>query len=195
MPYCDVCRGEKTIRVATWPQMEASPYDDGDKAFASDLAWKEFPCPQCCMVPFRQVRAMKVTTAYPAEVFSKAQMPIERGLAARFGEYLYREGLIRFSTEGSADFGPAKDKIAVTAHLGVVTPADVKRAGVAAEVALTAAPPLPGSIRRRIKVGADARVWKPERNEVEVSWPVEPLTDEFDEPKDALANRFSGLEI
>jgi len=192
MPYCDVCRGEKTVNLAVWPLMELSGEAAETEVSITNPTFKEFPCPQCCMVPFKRVRATKVTTTYPASDFAKLQMPIERGLAARFGEYLYREGLIKFTTEGSADFGPVRDKIAVTAHLGVVAAKDVKRAGSDPEVALTPAPPLPDRLRERIKVGPNARRWKPP---VEVSFPSDTLTDEFDEPKDALGARFSGLEI
>src|SRR6478736_2097639 len=156
MPYCDVCRGEKTVSLAVWPLMELSGEAAEAEVSVMNPTFKEFPCPQCCMVPFKRVRAIK------------------------------------FTTEGSADFGPVRDKIAVTAHLGVVAAKDVKRAGSDPEVALTPAPPLPDRLRERIKVGPNAKRWKPP---VEVSFPNDTLTDEFDEPKDALGARFSGLEI
>lgn len=190
---CDVCRGEKKIRVATFPDVEPESGDGMLESPFESQSSKEFDCPQCCMVPYRRVRAMKVSTAYPPEVFSKAQAPIERGLAARFGEYLYREGLIKFTTAGSEDFGFREEKITVTAHLGVVTREDVKRAGAEAEIALTKAPPLPESVRRRLNAGNGARRWQPP--DVEISFPDREALDEFEEPKDAIANRFSGLEI
>jgi len=149
------------------------------------------------MVPFRRVRAMKVVTAYPAEYYGKFQMPIERSLAARFGEYLLREGLIRFTSTGSSDLGPPSEKITVTAHLGVVTPKDAKKAGAVPEVAVAAAPAISQSIterqKRKLRLKYDAAVeWKPPA----APWAQdEQVTDEFDEPKDAVAGRFSGLEI
>lgn len=179
--------------MATFPDLEIGNVGDGTSPFEMDQGWKEFDCPQCCMVPFKKVRAMKVSTAYPPDQFAKAQAPIERGLAARFGEYLYREGLIRFTTTGSEDFGSIADKITVTAHLGVVSREDVRRAGAEAEIALTKAPPLPESVRRRLNAGKGARRWQPP--DVEISFPDQEAVDEFDEPKDAIANRFSGLEI
>lgn len=197
MPYCDVCRGEKTIRVACWPAMEASPVEDYDTAVSTQsVPSKEFPCPQCSMVPFKRVRAMKVTTAYPVETFAKMQVPIERGLAARFGEYLMREGLIRFTQTGSKDFGMMENKITVTAHLGVVGRKDVERAGAAEEVAMTGAPALPERLKQQLKLGPKARRWQPNnaKPEVEITF-VEEVTDEFDEPKDALGSRFAGLDL
>lgn len=190
---CDICNDSRKVTLAVWPTMEVSDFgDDSSPSTISDASSREFPCPQCRMVPFRKVRAMKVSTAYKPEDFAKMQMPIERGLAARFGEYLYREGLIKFSTSGSADFGAVADKITVTAHLGVVTREDAKRAGAEAEVALTRAPPLPDRLRKRFGKGATR--WQPPP-EVDISFPDQEAIDEFDEPKDAIANRFSGLEI
>ena len=198
MPICDICNGSKRVRLPTTPEMTVleSPMNE---IVSLPAAWKEFDCPQCVpMVPYRRVRAMKVATSYEAEQFGKYQMPIERGLAARFGEYLMREGLIRFTTSGSKDLGPMDSKITITAHLGVVSREDQVTAGADPEVALTAAPPLPNKLQRqafeRIKrVAPRAKPWEPKP----AAWaePDEPITDEFDEPKDALANRFSGLEI
>lgn len=200
MSNCDVCQGNKKIRVTTYRDVEVQDFEGDTLPSVADQGWKEFDCPQCCMVPFRKVRAMKVSTAYPPETFAKAQAPIERGLAARFGEYLLREGLIRFTTAGSEDFGIGmrEDKITITAHLGVVSRDDVRRAGASAEVALTKAPELPENIRRRIKVSKGALRWKPA---VDITFPDQEArdefdpTDEFDEPKDPLAKRFSGLEL
>lgn len=190
---CDICSGRKIVSLRVQSEVSAVDWlkDDAPPDVAPSSS-KQFPCPQCCMVPFRQVRAMKVTTAYPAEVFGKMQMPIERGLAARFGEYLHREGLITFTTSGTKDLGPVTDKITVTAHLGVVTRADTRRAGAAEEVAMAPAPPLPSRLRARLNVSERATRWVPP---ILADEPVEQITDEFDEPKDALGARFSGLEI
>lgn len=192
---CDVCQGRKTIKVPTYRETSmADEFGDGQPpAQMDDSGSKEFGCPQCCMVPFRRVRAMKVATAYPAEVFGRMQMPIERTLAARFGEYLHREGLIRFTTSGSADLGAVADKITVTAHLGVVSRDDTRRAGAVEEVAMTAAPALPSRIRNRLKVSDRAVRWEPG---LPNSWtPDEAPDEEFKEPKDALDARFAGLDI
>lgn len=199
---CDVCQGRKFVRLPTYAELKVIEGDGGRDDFAlpstMEPDWKEFPCPQCVpMVPYRRVRAMKVTTAYPADVFGKMQMPIERGLAARFGEYLMREGLIRFTTAGSADLGRMKDQITVTAHLGVVSREDVKKSGAVEEVAMTAAPPIPRKLTRQerervgVRVSPQAVAWEPKPG----PWTDDPVTDEFDEPKDAIANRFSGLEL
>lgn len=193
--YCDVCRGNKKVRLPTVRELNAVEMfgDAADAAIADpDPGWKEFDCPQCAMVPFRRVRATKLVTAYPAEEYGRLQVPIERSLAARFGEYLMREGLIRFSTTGSKDLGPVTDKITVIAHLGVVSRADTARAGAVEEVATTTRPPLSERIRKKTRVSERAVKWEP---------PPEPaalgddITDEFDEPKDALGARFAGLEI
>lgn len=146
------------------------------------------------MVPYRRVRAMKVTTGYPAEEFARYQVPIERSLAARFGEYLMREGLIRFTSTGSLDLGAVENKITVTAHLGVVSATDVIKAGAEAEVATTARPPLPERLRLKARARKGARKWEVPAFNLDEALD-ELVTDEFDEPKDALGARFSGLEI
>lgn len=204
MPMCSICGGSQRvklpIRFAEMSVNMADEFGDGPVASVPQCSFKEFDCPQCVpMVPYRRVRAMKVATAYEAEQFGKYQTPIERGIAARFGEYLMREGLIRFTTSGSKDLGAMDSKITITAHLGVVTREDVAKTGAEPEVAVTAAPKaVMAKIERqraeRIKrFGSRAKPWEPPP----APWvePDEPITDEFDEPKDALANRFQGLEI
>ncbi len=195
MPYCDVCQGNKRVRLATI--RELTPIESGDALpDVSDIGWKEFDCPQCCMVPYRRVRATKVSTEYPVEQFGKFQMPIERSLAARFGEYLYREGLIKFTTDGSKDFGMMRDKITVTAHLGVITREDTLKAGAVPEVAITTPPPVGPKLTRQqqerlARISPRAVPWRPKADdETRVEF-----ADPFEEPKDAIANRFSGLEI
>lgn len=186
---CDVCQGSKRIRVPSYRALS----DDGDVG----VGFKEFDCPQCVpTVPYRRVRAVKIATSYEAETFGKFQMPIERALAARFGEYLLREGLIRFSTTGSRDMGQMDSRIGIVAHLGVVSREDVTLAGADAEVALISPPPVPRKLtdreRARLRVPGNAVRWEPKP----APWAKdEPTTDEFDEPKDAIAGRFSGLEI
>lgn len=201
--YCDVCQGTRCVRLARYPEQLVAPdYDeDFDLPKSLDAMFKEFPCPQCTpTVPYRRVRAMKVITEYEADYFGKFQMPIERSLAARFGEYLLREGLIRFTQNGSKDFGKMTDKIMVTAHLGVVSRENVERAGAVPEIGVTKAPALPRKItdkeRVRLRLTSDmdeAVAWDPKP----APWVerAEEPTDEFDEPKDALGARFSGLEI
>lgn len=198
---CNICRGNKRVRMPTYAEAVVISGDGGRDDFAlseADPGWEEFDCPKCTpMVPYRRVRATKVTTAYPAEEYGKFQVPIERGMAARFGEYLLREGLIRFTTKGSTDFGVPTSKITITAHLGVVSREDVAKSGAVPEVALSPAPKVADKLARqraeRLKrVSARAVPWEPK------PWddaPLEPVTDEFDEPKDAIAGRFSGLEI
>lgn len=160
---------------------------------ASDPGWREFDCPQCTRtVPYRRVRAMKVIAAYPADEVGKYQMPIERALAARFGEYLLREGMIKFTYSGTKDFGATADRVRITAHLGVVGHADVVKSGAVPEIA-TSTPPLPRRLTERER--GKLRV----KNERAVAWTPFPDSElagaDFDEPGDALASRFSGLEI
>jgi len=52
-----------------------------------DQVYREFDCPACVpMVPYRQVRALKVVSEYDAERARKFQEPItKRSLAAAFG--------------------------------------------------------------------------------------------------------------
>lgn len=197
---CMVCRDSKLVRLPVYRPVEVLA-DYGLTLPDAPLQWKEFPCPECTpYVPYRNVRATKIATQYPTTVFGKMQTPIERGLAARFGEYLYREGLIRFTTDrfkpdGTEDF--LSTKVTVTAHLGVVSPADVKKAGATPEVALTAPPPLPKKLERQLRertnTGSRAVRWEPPKPE---QWP-EDAAAEFDDrdPTDALAGRFSGLEL
>jgi hypothetical protein len=193
---CDICRDQKIVRLQVFPELQVTNSAD-DLSPPCYLAppWREFSCPQCVpMVPYRRVRATKVTTAYDAVEYGKFQMPIERSLAARFGEFLLREGLIKFTTKGSADFGAMDKKIVVTAHLGVVALDDVKRSGAVPEIAMTKPPNLPRALserakaKLRISVEREALEWNPPGES-------EPITDEFDEPKNALGARFAGLEI
>jgi hypothetical protein len=194
MPRCDICDDRKTIRLPIrFAELTVAPV-----ASVPDCSYREFDCPQCVpMVPYRRVRAMKVATAYEAEQFARYQVPIERGLAARFGEYLLREGLIRFSTTGSPEMpGPVGDKVTITAHLGVVSREDVKVADAAPEVAFSSAPPLPKKLtrqeRERVRTTSPRAVrWEPKP----APWAPDADRDEFDEPKSAIDNRFSGLEL
>lgn len=189
---CDVCQDRKRVRLPTMCEVEVT----GDNDFSPDVldpGWKEFDCPQCMpRVPYRRVRAMKVIAAYPADEVGKYQMPIERALAARFGEYLLREGMIKFTYSGTRDFGATADRVRITAHLGVVGHADVVKSGAVPEIA-TSTPLLPRRLTERER--GKLRV----KNERAVAWTPFPDTQlagtEFDEPSDALASRFSGLEI
>lgn len=188
---CDVCQGGKVVRLATYQQLGVVSLDDDTSV--ADVGWKEFPCPQCVpMVPYKRVRAMKVAAAYPPEDFGRYQAPIERGLAARFGEYLMREGLIRFTTDALDDF--KKDRITVTAHLGVVTRKDAEIAGAVPEVAFTAPPTLPRKLtrqeRERARVRPGAVAWTPNAG-VNITQDLE----EDGDAKNAIADRFSGLEL
>jgi hypothetical protein len=192
---CDICCDSKKIIL---PRNVGTNIIDQFDAPEMTRAYQTFDCPQCVpMVPYRRVRATKIMTAYKAEDYGRFQAPIERALAARFGEYLLREGLIKFTTTGSKDFGTMSDKITVTAHMGVVAPREVERAGATPEIALASAPPVPQNVMRqrneRLKKLAPRAVeWKP----APASWAYEePVTDEFDEPKSALDNRFQGLDI
>jgi len=184
---CSVCQGTKKITLSLYGEPEVLESGDG---LPEMVGVKIFPCPECVpMVPYKRVRAMKVVTVYPAEDYGRLQVPIERGLAARFGEYLMREGLIKFTTKGSADFGASADKVTITAHLGVVNATDVERADAEPEIARTSAPQI-----AREKLGKRrGRRWSPPAL-INVS-NDEPVTDEFDEPRDAVAARFGGLEF
>ena len=72
-----------------------------------------------------------------------------------------------------------------------VSAKDVERAGADPEIALTAAPKIDS--KRFGKFGkSQARRWVPK---VDVNFPDEEITDEFDEPKDALGSRFAGLDF
>lgn len=181
---CKVCRGSKQITLPLYEQIDPSVTN----------STKVFACPECVpTVPYKRVRAMKVTTAYPAEEFGRLQVPIERGMAARFGEYLMREGLIKFTTKGSADFGVPAEKITITAHLGVVSATDVVRAGAEPEIARTSAPSIDQA--RYGKNGRSSQRGKRWVPPVLINFPDDPVTDEFDEPRDAVASRFGGLEF
>jgi hypothetical protein len=194
---CDVCQDTKRIRCVICKPLDVASYIDE----TPESAYKEFDCPQCVpQVPYRRVRAMKIATAYDATEFGKYQMPIERGMAARFGEYLLREGLIRFTTSGSKDLGVMAEKITVTAHLGVVSRENVVKAGAVPEVATTKPPAIPLKTRNftereraRLGIGSKAVRWKPPADTVDASSDF--ADDAFDEPKDAMGNRFSGLDI
>lgn len=187
-PYC--LDNRKIMLPARSERLGVYPYDGGGMPSES-LNYKQFDCPECTpMVPYTRVRAMKVVTSYSPEEYAKMQVPIERGLAARFGEYLMREGLIKFSATGSEDFGPAANKIRVSATLGVVSREDVKRVGAVEEEA-NASVKLDPSRYGKKPFGTKRIPWKPK--------PLEGMndevTDEFDEPRDAIGGRFAGLDF
>lgn len=194
-PRCDICNDDRRVRLPIYHQLSAIDMLSDNTPSYPQASYRTFDCPQCLpVVPYRRVRAMKVATAYEAEEFGKFQVPIERAMAARFGEYLLREGLLKFTTDSLDDF--TKSKVTVTAHLNVVSREDAKKAGAAEEVALISPPILSKKLTRqqqeRVKVSPRATRWDPSP----APWAsAEPAADEFDEPKGALNARFSGLEL
>src|ERR1700730_16297673 len=94
-PYCDVCQGTMKLVVFTIPEEQNYVDQETGRTLPTQSEHKEFDCPQCVpKVPYRKVRALKVMSKYPAGAFGKYHVPIERSLAARFGEYLLRGGLV-----------------------------------------------------------------------------------------------------
>ena len=159
------------------------------------------------MVPYRKVRALKIVSSYGLTDFAKLQIPIERALADKFGQYLMKEGLLTFTT----DYNPNnvdKSRITVTAHLGVVTKDNVARSGADAEVAFTQVP-LTKEERQRAGLRPDqrARRWTPPGVTAQPAQPVKPAkppgrtdgaltdfsTDADDDTFAPSASRFSGL--
>lgn len=193
---CPVCVGTKRILLPLHGEITSVLASPVTEPLSSTVSAEEFPCPKCQMVPFKQVRAMKVCARYAVEEYGRVQVPIERSLAARFGEYLMREGLITFTQDNIDDKDFRKTTVNVTAHLGVVDKASTLKANATAEVAFTKAPKLSPSLtdrqRRaaRVNVRLDAVPWK---------LPDEETTAEFQQDPDeimgAVESRFGGLDI
>lgn len=215
-PRCNICEDTKRVRLPVHHDMEF--VQTAADEMIADTAWKEFDCPQCVKkVPYKRVRAMKVITEIDAAEFGKFQNPIQRGLAARFGEYLMKQGLIKFGTDSVDDF--SKAKIQVSAEINVVTREDAKIAGVTPAIGAVDGPELSKKLQRQEEerqrraerwterwgsignAGSNPTPdWARERwryrGRPGVDVVIEEEPEEAEpEAEDAIANRFSGLEL
>lgn len=215
-PPCDICRGNKRIRLPVVRDLSVEDIIDGTgMPDVAEDGWREFDCPQCSkMVSTRRVRALRVVSKVDFEQFGKYQNPIERGLAQQFGAYLHREGLIKFGADNLDDF--TKTQVQVTATINVVLPRDA--AGQEIEVlALNGEPPpIPKRITREererlAKMGGIVPGYTAGRTRADRSEPVpwqpkvfvpEPppktkreMLREAAAQRSGVADRFSGIDF
>lgn len=186
--------------------MAPNDYDDGT-AFGEQTSKVEtFPCPKCRMVPYRKVVAKKVVSRVSIKEFGAMQVPIQRELARKFGEYLMREGLIWFTTDNTDEDFNAQ-MIEVVARLNVVDRnsgevSGAERRMLSAEAEVAAPPGLLNQIARRkqglslrevniFPVDEPEQVFKPEPKRLT---PRERVRADR-EKAEAMGNRFSGLEL
>jgi hypothetical protein len=170
---------------------------------------REFDCPQCTKaVPFRRVRAVRIISKVEAEQFGKYQNPIERGLARQFGEYLMKEGLIRFGMNDET-----ASMVSVNAEINIVTPTIARLAGVKpAEFEVEVdPPPLPARIRNRVEITAGYDLpgdkpipFPPAKPDTTMAWEPRVFTKpetkkealrKAVEQRAAMNNRFSGIDL
>jgi len=204
---CKVCGGERKIRLPFHDRLLPNAYEADEVAQIANVDYGTYDCPQCVpMVPYRRVKAKKVTAIVDAVEFGKFQMPLQRQLAAKFGEFLLREGLIWFTTD-NVDDGPGswRKNIEVTARCNMVdrTGGEVSGAEARMEVAeaeLTAPRKVLNEIERR-KLGLPIRekaevVFVPEYEFVRQKPKTKrDMLAAQREDAEAMADRFSGLEL
>jgi predicted RNA-binding Zn-ribbon protein involved in translation (DUF1610 family) len=157
-----------------------------------DQTYRDFDCPQCVpMVLYRKVRAVRVVSDYDVDRARKFQEPIKRGLAAVFGEYLFRKGLITFTADESERLSSGNIKI--IAEMGIVNTKDAETAGAAVEAVETDPPPLSPILQRQL-------TWTPDRLQPEPvqfrrSKSTAEKVREVRESREGAQARFSGLEL
>lgn len=193
---CDVCRGNRRIRVPRWRELECA-MTPAEEMVSLDQSYREFDCPQCVpMVPYRRVRAHKLISEYDVDYAQRFQQPIQRSLAAAFGEYLLRKGLISFTTDDSDRL--ASGKIKIVAEMGAVLTKDAEKAGASVDAVETDAPALSPKLRRQLteRLGLDVDLdvvaspvpFRRSRSTAEKVRAVR-------EDREGARDRFSGLEL
>ena len=96
-PYCQVCRGRRSVVLPLYPQLEAvlieaSPPEDFLKPSS-----KTFPCPECeDQVTIRQVQSISEFTTVQVSNEDALRAHTERGLAHACVDGLIRGGFFKF---------------------------------------------------------------------------------------------------
>ena len=195
---CDICQDRKRVRLIRHRELVVSDNggrDDFSITQIDDEGFRDFPCPQCVpMVPYQKVRAAKVISEYDVDYVRRLQEPIKRSLAAAFGEYLLRNGLISFSTEADRLSG----KIRVVAEMGAVDPEDAETAGARVDAVETDAPRLSPKLQRQLNElpsWAPSVVLQPEPLQFRRSKSTAEKVREVRESREGARDRFSGLEL
>jgi hypothetical protein len=157
------------------------------------------------------VRALKIISAVDAVDFGRFQMPMQRKLAAQFGEYLMREGLIWFTTDnldGPAAFN--RQTVEVSARCNVVSREGGEVSGAegrmeAADAELTTPQKILNQMARRkqglpirdgvrvVVIEEPEEIFKPEGSRKPKGRRDRVREDR--ERAEAMGNRFSGLEL
>jgi hypothetical protein len=206
-PDCDICQGTGHVRLIRHRELQCAP-TPAEEMIALDQMYRTFPCPQCVpMVPYRKVCANRVISEYDVDEARKFQEPIKRSLAAAFGVYLLRKGLISFTTDESERL--SNGTIKIIAEMGAVAIENAEKAGASVDVVETDAPPLPAKLQRQLAERAswapDAsrpppKPWEPGRLQPEpVTFRRSRSTAEkvrdVRESRESARDRFSGLEL
>ncbi len=196
---CDICQDAKRVRLMRHHELECAP-TPAEEMTMLDHVYREFDCPQCVpMVPYQKVRALKVVSDYDVEQARKFQEPIKRSLAAAFGEYLLRKGLISFTTDETDRM--SNGEIKIIAEMGAVTVENAERAGAPVEKVETDAPPLSRKLTRQLAERAAIEPWAPgvpmlpEPAQFRRSKSTKEKAREIRESREGARARFSGLEL
>jgi hypothetical protein len=161
-----------------------------------DQGYREFDCPQCVpMVPYHKVRAVKVVSEYDVEYARRFEEPIKRSLAAIFGEYLLRKGLINFTTDDVDRL--SNGQIRIVAEMGVVTVKNAEKAGAPVEAVETDAPQLPPKLQRQVseRLGLNVIPLPVPVAAFRASKTRAEKVREVREDREGARDRFSGLEL
>lgn len=214
---CDICQDSRRVRLLRHHELQCAP-TPAEEMMSVDMMYRDFDCPQCVpMVPYRKVRALKLVSEYDVDYGRRFQEPIKRSLAAVFGEFLLRKGLINFTTDESDRLSSGKIKI--VAEMGTVTPANAEKAGALVEAVETDPPPLKTRLiqrqRQREKASEKARQaeaaaiargqpsWIDRFDPVQSSEPIQfraskstaEKVRDVRESRESARDRFSGLEL
>lgn len=207
---CPICRGQGRVTLPLYEPLTVLDYEQ--TASVPRAQFETFDCPKCTkVVPYKRVRATKVISMVDAVEFAKFQVPMQRQLAARFGEYLLREGLIWFTTDNLD--GNRNVMVEVSARCNVVDRLSGEMAGAESRMGVTVADvAAPENIKRQIarrKAGQSLRevnitalepddfvpekIFEPE-SQVRRPSPRDKLRASR-EKVEAMGDRFSGLEL
>jgi hypothetical protein len=202
---CDICQDSKRVRLVRH-QLQCAP-TPAEEMVDVGHAYREFDCPQCVpTVPYQKVRALKLITEYDVEQARRFQEPIKRSLAAAFGQYLLRNGLINFTSDDSDRSMSGRTKI--VAEMGAVTLANAEKAAALVEAVETDPPQLSAKLQQRARANAALReklevmepwmgagIPQPEPVRFRASKSTAEKVRDVRESREGARDRFSGLEL
>lgn len=129
---CEVCQGRGSVNLPLHREMAVvDKFDDFSTPLSEGEDYRNYPCPECGKsektVPYRRVRCVRVM--HEADIAQLGfAIPIQRSLAARFGEYLMKKGYVTFTTDRTTD-DKLLERVRFIAEMGAVLPEDAVIAG------------------------------------------------------------------